>query len=160
LFLAHHADDAAAKKKRRKRKKKRQNLKPLVFNDYGCIDAGQPCRGDDANCCSGICQGAAPKQGDPDTSRCIGHNALTCQDEQDACLQGFTPCGFGGSGQCVQSTGKASFCGAAGMCAVCQKDEDCEAMKGPGAACVVCAAACANSSGGTACYAAAIPALS
>src|SRR5688572_30192652 len=84
--------DTDAKKKRHKRKgKKRKHTQlnppvstvppevpPLVFNQYGCIAVGQSCRGDSALCCSGICQGAAPATGQPDTSRCVAHDTGTC----------------------------------------------------------------------------------
>src|SRR5687767_7465904 len=70
-------------KKKRKRKKKSQppitpppfTLPPLVFNQFGCVEVGQPCRGDNTNCCTDICQGSAPAPGQPDTSRCVAHNA-------------------------------------------------------------------------------------
>jgi hypothetical protein len=130
----------------RKRKKKPQP------NAYGCLDVGQKCGGSDARCCSGICQGKKPKKGKPDKRVCAAHNVLTCAAGQDSCLQGNQACGT--SGLCLQTTGKADYCGNLGICAVCQGDADCEAMKGPGAACVICAAACPGT-GGTACYAAA-----
>ncbi len=57
----------AKKHRKKKGKKKRKTepqpqLPPLVFNQFGCIEVGQPCRGDSALCCSGICQGAAPNR--------------------------------------------------------------------------------------------------
>src|SRR5687768_1169815 len=79
------------KGKKRKRKKKSQppitpppfTLPPLVFNQYGCIDVGRPCRGDSTNCCSGICQGTAPAAGQPDTSRCVAHDTGTCDQAKE-----------------------------------------------------------------------------
>jgi hypothetical protein len=130
----------------KKRKKKPQP------NAYGCLDVGQKCAGNSALCCSGISQGKKPKKGKPDKRKCAGHNALSCQVGQDSCIEGNKYCGT--NGLCLQTTGKAGFCGHLGICADCQKDADCEAMKGPGAACVVCAAACPGT-GGTACYSAA-----
>jgi hypothetical protein len=126
--------------------------KKLKRNGYGCVDVGNACRGNDANCCSGICQGKKPKRGEKDKSVCVAHNARTCTNGQDSCLQGNITCGT--MGICLQTTGKAEYCGKAGACAVCTKDADCEATKGPGAACAICAASCAGT-GGTACYAAA-----
>jgi hypothetical protein len=136
---------SVAGKKRRRRK---QRDKALAFNAFGCVDIGKPCRGNDANCCSGICQGKKPKQGKKDNSRCIAHNVLGCPDGADGCVE-TVPCGAIGS--CFQTTGKASYCALTGNCAACTRDADCEPDFGPGAACIVC-----NSCDGkTACFAAA-----
>lgn len=130
-------------------RKRKQKPQP---NAYGCLELGQKCGGNHALCCSGSSQGKRPKKGKPDRRRCVGHNALTCQAEQDSCLQGNQTCGT--NGLCLHTTGKSSYCGTSGICAVCQRDADCEALRGPGAACVICTAACPGT-GGTACYAAA-----
>jgi hypothetical protein len=131
------------------RKKRNEKVKR---NAFGCVDVGKACRGSDANCCSGICQGKKPKQGKKDTSSCVAHSVGECQADQDACLEFPTPCGT--DGVCVRTTGKASFCGGDGACQECSKDTDCETEFGPGAACIVCAVNCAGI-GGTVCIAAA-----
>jgi hypothetical protein len=132
-------------------KKKKSKLKR---NAYGCVSDGQPCRGNDANCCSGICEGKKPKHGKRDRSACAAHDVGSCQPGKDSCDVGI-PCGAGAS--CYQTTGNASFCGSlAGlMCQTCKKDADCVALGYGGAsACVVCAL-CAQS-GNAACVPAAI----
>jgi hypothetical protein len=126
---------ATAKKKKRKHRRK---WKKLQKNAFGCVNVGGACRGQDANCCSGICEGL-PKYGSKkDTSRCVAHNVLDCSVGEDTCGPGSVACGT--NGLCYQTTGQASFCGNPGACFACQKDADCEpAFGGPGAACVVCA---------------------
>jgi hypothetical protein len=37
--------------------------KKLKHNQFGCVEVGNACRGNCANCCSGICQGKKPKKG-------------------------------------------------------------------------------------------------
>jgi hypothetical protein len=123
--------DAAAKKKRKHRKKP----KKLARNAFGCVNVGGACRGNDANCCSGICQGPVPKHGNTDTSVCVAHNEGDCAAGADNC-QALATCGT--NGVCYQTTGQASFCAAYGQCAGCKKDEDCEPVFGLGAACGVC----------------------
>jgi hypothetical protein len=125
-WLAPEAD--AEKKKRRKRRKKKQRP---VFNQFGCVNVGGACFGNNANCCSGICEGTGAE------SRCLAHNALACAVSNDTC-QEFTPCGKDGS--CYRTTGNAGFCGNQGLCdcGPCARDTDCEAKFGPGAACIVC----------------------
>jgi hypothetical protein len=137
---------ATAKKKRKKNKIKR--------NAFGCVDVGQSCRGNDALCCSGICQGKKPKKGKKDKSRCVAHNALDCQAGADSCAGQAVPCGTAGA--CTITTGAASFCSATGdgACVTCQKDADCEASRGPGAACIVCPGNCPDTT--TACFAAGV----
>lgn len=91
LGSAFGALDVEAKKKRHKKKGKKRTdtqqtppagappeVPPLAINQFGSVEVGQPCRGDGALCCSGICQGAAPAEGQTDTSRCIAHNASIC----------------------------------------------------------------------------------
>jgi hypothetical protein len=131
----------------RNRNQKRSKAKKLQRNSFGCVDVGKACRGNSANCCSGICQGKKPKKGEKDTSRCVAHNVADCQAGQDNCAaDGPTDCADG-SGFCFQTTGKASFCAAAfsGACRACTKDIDCEAEFGAGAACAVCAESCGDS---------------
>lgn len=130
---------AVAKNKKHKKPKK---------NEFGCLNIGKACNGKNSKCCSGICKGKRPKKGKKDKSKCVAHNALTCQDGEDACLSDVFVCGTGGASSCFRTTGKASFCGGSGGCADCRKDTDCEFLAGEGAACVVCAT-CAE---GTACY--------
>jgi hypothetical protein len=137
---------------------------PLVFNQFGCIDVGQPCRGDSTNCCSGICQGAAPAAGEPDTSVCVGHhNASICFADSDTCTLGVpVACNLNKPKcSCYLTTGNAGFCADfttlddyADICRPCTRDTDCQAEFGPGAACLVfkgaCSAACPTT-GRTAC---------
>jgi hypothetical protein len=154
--------DVAAKHRHHKQRKKKQKkshsqppLPPPPFNLFGCLDVGQPCRGDTTLCCSGVCQGTAPTTGQPDTSRCVAHNTGACTAEFDGCQTLVIGCG--NAGFCFRTTGKASFCGGpGGHCVACVKDADCEAGHGPGAACVVCDD-CNGMGGstGTACYPAA-----
>jgi hypothetical protein len=139
--------EVAARKKRNKRKK-------LKRNSFGCVDVGQACRGNSANCCSSICEGNKPKKGNKDKSRCAAHNVLDCQAGWDGCLESGVTCGM--DGICWQTTGKASFCGTGdGECFACTKDVDCEPDFGLGAACTVCDGACA-ATGGLICRPAAV----
>jgi hypothetical protein len=134
--------------------KRRKKAKKLQRNSFGCVDVGKACRGNSANCCSGICEGTRPRKGKKDTSRCLAHNVLECLAGQDACALGFITCGTDPDSACHQTTGKAAFCAGKGGCAECRKDTDCEGEFGPGAACVVCADRCLET--GTACAAAGI----
>ncbi len=121
----------------RNRKGGRKNKKP-PFNAFGCLDVGKACNGNNALCCSGICQGKKSKRGRKDRSQCVAHNTGACQANQDSCANGEIPCGEGGI--CFRTTGQASFCGIEnlGNCVVCARDTDCEPVFGAGAACVVC----------------------
>jgi hypothetical protein len=148
-----HAPNAAAKK--RGKKKRQKNQEPPAFNAFGCLDVGQKCRGRDALCCSGICDGKKSKRGERDKTRCVAHNTGGCSPEQDLCVvDANIRCGA--AGFCGRTTGNAGFCvgqpepdgGLA--CAACRKDADCTVGFGPGAACVVCDAACPET-GGTLC---------
>jgi len=122
-------NEAAAKKKRKRKKTLRKN-------EFGCVNVGKACRGKDANCCSGICQGKKPKKGKKDKSKCAAHNVLDCAVGANSCLGNVIACGT--NGHCNQTTGQASFCGGASACFACTKDVDCEPDFGPGAACIVC----------------------
>jgi hypothetical protein len=118
------------------KKKRRKATKKLRRNTYGCVDVGQACRGNDANCCSGICDGKKPKKGKKDKSRCAGHDAGLCQVDEATCAPLGTSCGP--LGVCDQTTGKACYCvSIGGNCAVCAKDADCVALGwGANAACI------------------------
>lgn len=154
VALARAAAESAGVAKARKRRKKRKHRKqPIVRNAFGCVDVGLPCAGNDANCCSGLCEGPGPKTGKKDASRCVAHDVGGCLENADIC-QGISPvCGTGGT--CFRTTGKASFCGLDdAKCVACQQDSDCELLFGAGAACVVCSQ-CVETNGAT-CRAAAI----
>jgi hypothetical protein len=127
-----------------KGKKKKSKLKR---NTFGCVDVGKPCRGNNANCCSGICNGKKPKKGKKDRSRCVAHHTGVCQPGLDACKGVDATCGTGGI--CLETIGKASFCGDpdTDACVACTRDADCEALLGAGAACVYCAAVCPMTQG-------------
>jgi hypothetical protein len=138
------ATGTGAKKRRRHKKKKK-----LQLNGFGCVDVGGNCFGNSAKCCSGICEGSGK------TSRCVAHNELGCDADDETCSE-LVLCGT--QGTCYRTTGKAAFCGNVNTCdcGTCHKDSDCEAQFGPGAACVVCSGDCAgvNGSQGTACVSA------
>lgn len=128
----------------RKRRKQRRKRSPPSLNAFGCVNAGQACAGTDDLCCSGVCEGTKPGKGKKDQSRCVARHALDCSAGADSCL-GLVTCGTYGS--CYQTTGGASFCAGFSFvdCAVtCTRDADCEATRGPGAACVLCADACSG----------------
>ncbi len=118
----------AARKKRGKRSKLKRNV-------YGCVNVGGACRGKDAVCCSGACQGKKPRKGKKDISRCVAHNVGDCPAGADSCLEGVTLCT---NGLCYQTTGQTAFCAAGGVCFDCKRDADCEPVFGEGAACGVC----------------------
>jgi hypothetical protein len=121
------------------RKKKR---KPLKRNQFGCVNVGAKCRGNDANCCSGICEGEKPKKRKKDRSRCAGHDARTCQAGQDTCAGPFFPCvsSRSATARCVITTGNAPYCAGDVFCRSCARDTDCSAEEfETGAACIVCA---------------------
>jgi hypothetical protein len=136
---------ARKRKQKKQKKRKQQKQRPPVLNAFGCVAIGLPCRGDSALCCSGICQGAPPRQGKPDTSVCIAHNAANCSPERGFCATGDdkrSVCGT--SGICVATTGNAGFCASDDNnspeinCRVCGSDADCVAQGfPPGSACAV-----------------------
>jgi hypothetical protein len=145
--------EAVGARKRRKRK-----AKPLRFNAYGCINVGDPCRGNDELCCSGLCEGAGPRRGKRDTSRCVAHDAATCRA---APVGGIGFCGgadpaspvcgsaTGVPKDCHTTTGNAGFCASLVACEpACSNDRECQqATANPGAACI----RCTDCAGGTAC---------
>jgi hypothetical protein len=132
-----------ARKKRKKKRKKKQKLKK---NEFGCVNVGGRCQGNDANCCSGICEGRKPKQGKRDKSRCVAHDVADCPAGVDTCSGENPMCP---NGACWQTTGRAVYCGMAKLCEPCQKDVDCELAYGPGAACIICEESCADVGGAT-----------
>jgi hypothetical protein len=138
--------DAARKKKKKKK---------LQLNAFGCVDVGKPCRGKDSKCCSDICQGKKPKKGKKDRSECVGHDESTCLRGQHLAECGgvanvdcLTSAGL--PGRCSTTTGNAGYCLTDGDCFPCKRDADCQAVAGPRAACIPCAAECV-ATGGTAC---------
>jgi hypothetical protein len=139
--------DTAARKKRKNKKLKR--------NEFGCVEIGENCRGQDAACCSGICQGRKPRKGQKDISRCVAHGASTCQAGQhiqDVCGgEADVPCATSTGntgGACSTTTGNAPYCPREAYCHPCKKDADCQQFCGEDAACILCAG-CPE--GGTAC---------
>jgi hypothetical protein len=148
--------DADAKKTRRKKKRKKQ-LRP-IFNQFGCLDVRQPCKGDSTLCCSGICQGAAPRKGKQDTSRCVAHGTGTCDQAQPGMCEAANPgqavCNNSTTCVCLRTTAGSQFCGENSIpvsgCAACQRDKDCEALGfAPGSACApfatgICAGNCTS----------------
>jgi hypothetical protein len=121
---------------------KRKRKPPLRLNAFGCVDVGQPCRGSDANCCSGICQGKKPKKGEKDKSRCIAHDTGGCPAGYAPCSTPHVSCTTqaGADGFCATTTGNAGYCttGTGGECFPCAKDADCREVCGPAAACIAC----------------------
>jgi hypothetical protein len=151
--------DAKTQRKRKKKGKKRQPKKQPqtqpAFNAFGCLDIGQPCRGNNALCCSGICQGTAPPPGAPDTSTCVAHHTGACKKGATTCEAGtLVECVADEASICLRTTGNAAFCASLVLdvnkyCRVCAKDTDCEAEYGPGAACVVLDGICSGFCGVT-----------
>jgi hypothetical protein len=151
LIAARQMGETEAKKKRRKPKKA---PKP-VFNEFGCLDVGQPCQGKSALCCSGVCQGKKPKKGKRDKSRCVAHDASTCLAGQrsDSCGGSVdelctTSTGVA-NGACNTTTGNAGYCHASTACFACATDAECKPVCGERAACLTCTT-CAGT-GGTMC---------
>jgi hypothetical protein len=145
-----------------RKKRKRKDRKPkLKRNAFGCVDVGGKCQGNDANCCSGICQGKKPKKGRKDTSICVAHdNAGICFADSDTCSAGGNiSCSVESVCFCVLTTGSAGFCGdftagAPELCRDCTTDTDCQEEFGPGAACVLLGGICSSfcpATGRTAC---------
>jgi hypothetical protein len=138
LQAAHASDGTDARKKR----KKRRQPKP---NAFGCLNVGQPCGGNDDRCCSGICQGKKPKQGEKDKNRCVAHDTGGCQagQQEPFCDGDIVACTTSTSttrnGVCATTTGNAGYCVFTATCSPCRKDADCRPVCGRGAACVKCA---------------------
>jgi hypothetical protein len=149
--------EALDARKGKKRPKKQKN------NAFGCLNVGQPCRGKDDKCCSGICQGRKPRKGKKDTSKCAAHGAGTCDQEALGICTGAVPalatCNNRSNCACFQTTGASRYCAelfgpGLSQCAACLRDADCVAMGLPsGSACApvsqgFCAGTCP---GGMAC---------
>jgi hypothetical protein len=149
--LVRGREDAAAKNKKKKgksKKKRRASTQvPPPFNAFGCLDVGQPCRGDSTLCCSGRC--------DPGTATCVAHNAGICFADADLCTIGVQVKCNPSNPQCtcLKTTGNAGFCGDLTQidksCRLCSTDTDCEAEFGAGAACVVLGGICTEICGAT-----------
>jgi hypothetical protein len=151
--------------RKRKSKQKGNGGKPKP-NEFGCLNVGKACAGNDDTCCSGICQGQKPKKGEKDKSRCVGHDALGCTPQRSQCVVenlDDARCNLPNQGSfCMTTTGNAGFCSElAGLsvdlvCRPCSRDRDCVAFGfTPGSACVDlragnCAGSCAET-GGRAC---------
>jgi hypothetical protein len=158
-LVAVEAPHATLAKKRRKK---------LNFNEFGCVNVGGKCRGKDAVCCSGICEGKKPKKGKRDRSRCVGHDTGTgcvAGQVEPFCLsdevinmglgsEGDPNCttSTGGTGVCNTTTGNAPYCTNDGVCFPCSKDTDCQSPSvcDQAAACIRCAGGCPET-GGTMC---------
>ncbi len=163
----------AKKKRKQKHKRKHKKRKPELPieptlqeptpqpNAFGCLDVGQPCQGDSTTCCSGLCEGGRPHEGEQDASRCIAHDTSICIADFDLCTSGQNAiCNINNPNcQCLRTTGNAGFCGDVSLgllnlCHDCRRDMDCVAEFGVGAACVayggICQSICPGTAG-TAC---------
>jgi hypothetical protein len=155
LVAVRHEDDAVARKGHHKnhnhKHKPKQKLPPppLPFNEFGCLDVGQPCQGDSTLCCSGLC--------DLGTSTCVAHNSGICFPDTDPCTTGMPfPCSPNPNPtdsicSCTLTTGKAPFCASftnigdpTEFCRFCSLDTDCQEEFGPGAACVFLRGGCSS----------------
>jgi hypothetical protein len=149
--LVRGREDAAAKNTTKKGKTKKKRTAspqaPPPFNAFGCLDVGQPCRGDSALYCSGRC--------DPGTSTCVAHNAGICFADADICAIGVPVKCNPSNPQCtcLKTTGNGAFCGDITQvdksCRLCSADTDCQTEFGPGAACVVLGGICTEVCGAT-----------
>ncbi len=140
--------DAEARSRHgKKRKHKKTPATQPIFNQFGCLDVGQPCAGDSSQCCSGVCEGKPPKKGKPDTRVCAAHNAGACTTSRNRCTSvdpGLAVCNPNSQfAACLVTTGNAPFCGTlfnfdpAVTCQTCTRDADCLAIGFPsGSACV------------------------
>lgn len=154
---AGHALDGEAKnrnkrRKRRKRKNQNQNKNTAVANAFGCLNVGDRCDDTDLQCCSGVCQKEPGGKGKSQQSFCVAHGEGSCRADQDACVNGDASANqYDVNGICFRTTGQAGFCGRgeSGDCFTCRTDVECEALSGPGSACVVCSEC--EAAGGTGC---------
>jgi hypothetical protein len=131
--------------------KRRRRKKSLVFNEFGCISVGLPCRGKEDLCCSGICAGKKPKKGKRDRRRCAAHDTGGCTATNRQCAAGSCTTSTGGAGGCVTTTGNAPYCADVIQSAPCQKDADCRVRCGPLAACILCPPTTNDLTGGRHC---------
>lgn len=139
--------DAVAARKRKRRK--RRNTRPQVrLNAFGCVDVGGFCQSD-AQCCSNRCREQTCRAHD-DGGCAAGFQDGSCSDT--GTNVGCTTSGGNPEGRCNTTTGNGAFCTASGGCYPCTKDIECEAVQGPGAACIRCTK-CVET-GGTSCAAA------
>jgi hypothetical protein len=116
----------------------KKRKKPLVFNDFGCLNVGAMCRGKDELCCSGICEGKKPKKGKRDRRRCAAHDTGGCLATTRQCAAGSCTTSTGRAGGCVTTTGNAPYCADTIKGYPCAKDTDCQPFCGPLAACILC----------------------
>lgn len=155
LAAIHAPDDLEAKRK---------NKKKLKRNQFGCVNVGGKCRGRNKNCCSGVCEGKKPKQGERDRSRCKAHDegvlesgAGGCRAQDESLLEDIYCTTTAGEedGLCWRTTGNAGHCGYGSACIPCRKDKDCISACGAGAACIdkpnVCGGAGVVCSGAASC---------
>ncbi len=133
-----------------KRKRKHKREKAPKPNAYGCLDAGKRCKTAE-QCCSNLCDGK------PGRRKCRAHDANGCKAGAQSVECGGTDIActtsFLEPGVCGTTTGKAGYCFAAGECATCTTDAECQEVEGgvlgPNAACILCADC--PETGGTAC---------
>jgi hypothetical protein len=148
-----------------KAKKKHKKAPQPVLNEFGCLDVGQPCRGNSALCCSGVSKGKKPKKGKPDKRVCAAHHTGNCTPQRAICeveAPVLSLCDLpSDTSHCVHTTGNAVFCGSllgfteSIHCRACAKDSDCLAFGfAPGSACAILAgsvcdegAVCASTEG-------------
>lgn len=144
LLAARRPDTVGAKKRHAKRKKP----PTPVFNEFGCLDVGQPCQGKSDLCCSGVCKGKKPKKGKPDKRVCAAHHTADCTPQRTICeveAPVLALCDLpSDTSACVHTTGNSVFCGSllgfteAIHCRACAKDTDCLAFGfAPGSACAI-----------------------
>jgi hypothetical protein len=131
IGLAALSDGGLAEARKHHRKKK------VKTNEFGCVDVGKFCN-HDKQCCSGVCAGKKGK------GKGKAHDQSTCMAGQHVCLGTHVNCTTtnGLPGECITTTGKASYCFVDGRCVACAKDADCVPQFGAGAACVVCTTDC------------------
>jgi hypothetical protein len=110
----------------------------LKRNEFGCVNVGGKCRGEDRTCCSGYCQGKKPKKGKKDKSRCVAHDTGDCTGTDRVCPSGLCTTSIGHAGGCMTTTGNAPYCADTVTSIPCRKDADCVPSCGPLAACYVC----------------------
>jgi hypothetical protein len=137
--------EARAKKKHKKRKP--HHMRKPSLNAFGCVDVGKACGGNDNICCSGRCDGNKPKPGKKDMRTCVAHHTGDCTREKTFCTANTldSKCGpTGADAYCQTTTGNADFCAnvenfslLSSLCRSCARDSDCDAITGPGSACVV-----------------------
>lgn len=149
----------------KKKQKKSKKAPTPVVNEFGCLDVGQPCRGNSALCCSGVSKGKKPKKGKKDTRTCAVHHTGNCTPQRAICeveAPVLSLCDLpSDTSHCMHTTGNGIFCGSllsfteSIHCRACARDSDCLAFGfAPGSACAILAgsvcdegAVCANTEG-------------